>query len=148
MNDLADKERAGISDQLEKDVPFMVTVHFGKGWCDTFFKLTEDVNDSLHTETGQNIVQGAAIFAKIGTLMSIHMKGYLVHQVNQLIFKKPVRVGESVYVIMRRFGRGKAANTVTVTVQNHCSEEICTAEVVLVSEKIFARNNRPKSTAS
>lgn len=133
--------QVGISDQLKEGVPFMVMVHFGTKWCKAFLELSGDENDTLHSKEGRRIVQGAAIFTKIGTLLSVHMKGYMVHQVNHLIFKKPVHIGESVSIIMRRHASRPIRTTVVVTIHNG-SEEIGTAEIVLVSEMFLARSNR------
>lgn len=128
----------GIPKQLEHNLSIVVTLHFDREWCEKFFTLSEDQNISLHTQDNGGIVQGVAIMTKIGTLLSVHLQGYLVHHVT-MTFKKVIRIGESVTVLLSRKDNKKAVTHVAVLIRDSTGGDVAEAMVHLVTQKILSR---------
>lgn len=74
--------------------------YFSEEECDTFFRMSGDRNRHMHSLDGMRIVQGALVLMVVATCISDFIPDFGPMSIGQVVFKKPLHVGDAVCIIL------------------------------------------------
>jgi len=119
---------------LKVGISTTAVLDFNSEWCRAYLKLSGDTNFDLHLPEpkGKGIVQGMAVMTRVGATISVHMPNFMVVKISEIRFKKPVLIGNQLYMKMERLDNNRRLTQVNVSLEKPNGECVSSFQVTLV----------------
>ena len=108
-----------VREKLQSEKSQVYVHYFSEEECDTFFRLSGDRNRRMHSSDGMRVVQGALVLMVVATCISDFVPDFGPMSIGQVVFKKPLLIGDSVCILLRVTRDGSMIKEVRVQVLRH-----------------------------